>query len=111
LVSTAVTFCSTLAGVTVTPALDSSVADAAPHGTSGAHSTTVTLSSPRSARSSTPPGLPAGTAMTRVFVANSSGSPARPSSVTFAMFASSAEANTSTGAPSLICVASVLDPS
>ena len=106
-VSTAVTFCSRLAASTVTPAVESSFAEAAPQGTSGAHSTVVT--SARSASAPTPPGLPVGTAITRVLEANNAGSTA--ASVALSMLASSADANTSAGAPSRICVTRVDEPS
>ena len=59
-----------------------------------------------------PAGLPGGTAISSTFVAKSTGASAStsPPSVSLAMFFSSAEAKTSTGAPSVICVTRSEDP-
>ncbi len=77
------TFCSSLAGVTVMPAFAISVCAALPHGTSGAQSTTVSgaplsaviAPSARSSSDRMASGLPGATAISSTLVANSTGSP------------------------------------
>src|SRR5690606_33433812 len=102
------TSCSSVTGVSSTPAASSAVAAAAPHGTCAAHRATVTPGSARSARPVMPSGLPAGTAMTSWLRVNVTGAPALPpASVTVCIVAGLAAANTSAGAPSLICWANV----
>ena len=64
-VRTAVTFCSTLTGVTSTPACSSSVRAADPQGTSSAQRTKETPGATRSAGSEIPAGLPSGTMSTK----------------------------------------------
>src|SRR5689334_22979211 len=78
----------------------STLAAAAPHGTAGAHSTTVTPGLARSARPVIPAGLPGGTAISSVLDAKLTGAVAvSESPVALAMFFVSAEAKTSAGAP------------
>src|SRR3954454_17934925 len=87
-----------------TPVAPSTLTVAAPHGTSGAQTTTFTPSRPRSAKDVMPAGLSGGTAISRVLLAKSWGSSAgRPSATALSMLAVSAEAKTSAGAPCWIC--------
>src|SRR5688500_4390669 len=109
LVTTPLTLVSYDFGFVVTPALDRASAPYLPHGTSTAHSTKVTR--PRSASPVTFLGFPLATMMASRFWANTLGSAALPASVTFFMFASSADANRSAGAPLLAWVASADDES
>src|SRR3954471_4676084 len=62
-VSTSVTACSSLTGLIVTPEDFSPFWAAEPHGTSGAHSTTLAPGLARSCRDLTPAGLSGGTAI------------------------------------------------
>ncbi len=57
-----------------------------------------------------PVGLPGATAISRVFVAKERGEPSRSADPSFAMFASSADANTSAGAPFWIWLTRSLEP-
>ena len=67
-----------------------------PHGTGGAQTTTINPGLSRSAKEVMFLGLPGATAMTRVFDAKLTGSPAsRPALAALSMFVVSAEANTS----------------
>ena len=94
------TDCSSLTGESFTPVAVSTFTAAAPHGTSGAHTTSFTPDLARSANDAMPAGLSGGVTMTSVFVAKFTGLPVtRPASVAFVMFATSAEAKTSPGAP------------
>src|SRR5215216_1408670 len=107
LLATARTFSSYDLGVTVTPALENTCSAYVPHGTSTAHVTTMSSGFARSARPVMPSGLPGAVMISSRFVANVTGSPAAPPpSVSLLMFASSADANTSAGAPSRSCLAS-----
>src|SRR5690606_2842601 len=100
------TSCSSVTGVSVTPAASSAVRPAAPHGTCSAHSATLRSGSARSARPAIPCGLPAATAMTSSLLAKTAGWPAA-APATSVMVSGLAEANTSAGAPWSICWASV----
>src|SRR6478609_472840 len=105
LVTMPLTFCSSDTGVTATPAASSTCWVYLPIGTSGAAVTNVTPDLARSATDVMPFGLPLATMISSLFVAKTTGSPwLFPASVSLVMFASSAEANTSAGAPWLICV-------
>ena len=105
------TDCSSLTGVSSTPAASAAFCAAAPHGTSGAQTTSFTSLLVTSESAAMPSGLSGATAIWRVLVAKFSGSwPSRPSAVSFSMLATSAEANTSAGAPSWICAARSDEP-
>src|SRR5215467_7758381 len=107
LVTTPPTLVSSLTGLTVTPAFLNTSWATAPHGTSGAHTATLTLGSARSLTDSIFCGLPFSTMISAVLLAKVTGVPAAsPLSVTVFMFSGAAEANTSAGAPWLIDVAS-----
>src|SRR5215468_1213375 len=107
LVTTPPTLVSWLTGLTVTPAFLNTSWATAPHGTSGAHTATLILSSARSLTDSMCWGLPFSTMISAVLLAKVVGEPAAsPASVTVFMFSGAAEANTSAGAPWLIDVAS-----
>ncbi len=108
--STAFTSDSSVSGAAVTPSWASSFSDAAPQGTDGSQSAIRRSGFARSSMPVTPAGLPAGTASSSVFVANTTGSTARPASATVCMGGSAAEAKTSTGAPSTTCCASAALP-
>ena len=109
--STSVTDCSSLTGSMSTPVASSTFTAAAPQGTSGAHTTTLTPSLARSANDATPAGLSGGTAISRVLLAKFCGSVAwRSSAVSLSMLAVSAEAKTSAGAPSWICATRSEEP-
>jgi hypothetical protein len=93
----------------VTPVFFSTVAVALPHGCASWQTTVVTPALFRSAKDAIPFGFPGAVTMTSVLVAKIFGSVAL--SPSFSMFFSSAEANTSAGAPCLIWLTSVDDPS
>ena len=95
-----------VSGLALMPAASKTRSAAAPHGTSGAQTASARSSRAKSARPLTPAGFPAGTAISRWFAVNTVGSSASPASVTTAICGSSAEANTSAGAPWVIWVAS-----
>ena len=98
--NTSVTADSSLTGVRVTPVAFSTFSVADPHGTCGAHTTTWVPGRARSAKDVIFFGLPNGVTIVRVLVAKSTGVPAMaPASTALVMFAVSAEANTSAGAP------------
>src|SRR5215470_6087383 len=100
LVTTPPTLVSSLTGLTVTPAFLNMAVATAPHGTSGAHTATLILSSARSLTDSMCFGLPFSTMISPVLEAKVFGVPAAsPASVTVFMFSGAAEANTSAGAP------------
>ena len=83
-----------------------------PHGTSGAQSTTFRSGLARSATPVIPFGLPGATMIWSRFVAKTTGSvPLRLAAVSLSMFAVSAEAKTSAGAPWVICCTSADDAS
>src|SRR5215475_2927686 len=106
-VTTPPTLVSSLTGLTVTPAFLNMAVATAPHGTAGAHTATLILSSARSLTDWMCFGLPFSTMISPVLEAKVFGVPvALPASVTVVMFAGAAEANTSAGAPWLIDVAS-----
>src|SRR5665647_1965478 len=105
LVSVALTSASSVTGVTVRPAAAKTLAATAPHGTAGWQTATLTSALARSARVVTFAGLPGGTAISRTFVANVDGVSAARAATTASMFLSDADAKTSAGAPSMICVA------
>src|ERR1700712_3250131 len=100
--STSVTDDSWLTGFSVTPAVFSTAAVAAPHGTCGAQITVLMEGEARSAKLVTCAGLPGGTAIARTLVAKSDGEPSMTfASTALVMLASSAEAKTSAGAPAV----------
>src|SRR4051794_36653520 len=100
--STSVTDDSSLTGVSVTPDDFSTLVVAAPHGTCGAQTTVRTDRDARSANPFTCAGLPGGTAIARTLVAKSTGEPwIAPPDSALARLASSADANTSAGAPAV----------
>ncbi|MCY1232958.1 hypothetical protein D9M72_454760 [compost metagenome] len=108
---TSVTDDSSLTGAIVTPAAFSTASAAAPHGTWPAQTTTLTPGLARSAKEAIDAGLDGGTAICRTLVAKFVAAPSRsPASASLAMFVVSAEANTSAGAPWLICVARSEEP-
>ena len=82
---------------------------AAPHGTSGAHRTTFSPGSARSARSETGVSASGGVTITRVFVAKMRAS--ETSSAIRSKVCSFAVATMSGAAPSSICVTSTFEPS
>src|SRR3954470_20962006 len=95
----------------VTPEDSSTFWAAAPQGTSGAQTTTLVPGSARSCRDATPAGLSGGTAISKVLDANFTGVPRTSSSATaLSMFAVSADANTSAGAPCWICATRSEEP-
>src|SRR6516225_7018902 len=107
LVTTPPTFCSSLTGLTVTPAFLKMAVATAPHGTVGAQTTTLTFGLARSLTVLMCMGLPDSTMISPVLLVKVCGVPmASPASVTVAMFFGLAEANTSAGAPWVIEVAS-----
>ena len=100
LATTPLTLSSRLFGVTVTFEFFRIFAAPLPHGTVSAHSTTNSSGLARSATPAMPCGLPFSTMISKVFFAIATGSPATsPASVSFFIFESSAETNTSAGAP------------
>src|SRR5215469_43410 len=107
LVTTPPTFCSSLTGLTVTPAFLNMAWATAPHGTAGAQTTTLTFGLARSLTDLIFWGLPDSTMISPVLLVKVCGVPeASPALVTVSMFAGAAEANTSAGAPWVIEVAS-----
>ena len=112
LLSVALAFSSLDAGETLTPALANDSAAYFPHGTWSAHSTTRRPDFWRSARLLIFFGLPFSTAISRRFLANTTGGGVTvPASIVFWRLSASADANTSAGAPWLICVARFDDAS
>src|SRR5215471_21143874 len=106
-VTTPPTFCSSLTGLTVTPAFVNIFWARAPHGTAGAQTTTLTFGLARSFTVLMCSGLPDSTMISPVLLVKISGVPvASPASVTTFIFVGLAEANTSAGAPWVIEVAS-----
>src|SRR2546429_6867897 len=104
-VSTDFTSGCSVTGLTLIPAFLNTSAATTPHGTCGWHSATLTESSARSLTDSTFPGLSGGVATSMVFLAKFCGLEASPEETTSCMFTGAAEANTSAGAPLLICSA------
>ena len=91
---------SSLTGRSFRPAVSWTFWAAAPHGTCGAQITTVTPGFVRSASEAMPLGFPGPVTIVSVLVAKMTGLPGtRPASTALSMFFSSAEANTSAGAP------------
>src|SRR5215472_718420 len=106
--STDLTSGSWLTGFTVTPALPNVVVEYVPQGTPGAQTTTLIAELVRSFTEVMCFGLPACTAISSLLCANTEGVPdTNPPLTTFCMFAWSAEAKMSAGAPCWICVTSV----
>src|SRR5512133_3281317 len=103
LVTTALTLSSWETGLTVTSAFSSACWAYLPAGTSGAARTTFRSGLARSSRPLTLLGLPFSTTIWSRLLANTFGLPAR--SLTLSMLGTSAEANTSAGAPCWIWVA------
>src|SRR6516165_7824782 len=100
LVTTPPTFCSSLTGLTVTPAFLKMVVATTPHGTAGAQTTTLMAGLARSLTVLMFLGLPFSTKISPVLRAKSCGVPdALPALVTVSMFLGAAEAKTSAGAP------------
>src|SRR2546430_7667869 len=100
LVSTDLTSCSWLTGVTLMPALANVVVEYVPQGTPGAQTSTLIAGPARSDSAAMCFGLPACTAISSLLWAKTAGVPAvSPPVTTFCMFAWSAEANTSAGGP------------
>src|SRR6516162_11599033 len=106
-VSTDFTSGCSVTGLTVIPAFLNTPAATTPHGTFGSHNATLTDGLARSVTDVTFAGLLGGTATSAVFLAKSCGLDASPAVTTVCMFFGAAEANTSAGAPSVICVAKV----
>src|SRR6266550_3378538 len=94
-------------GVMLMCALLNTLAAVAPHGTWSWQSATLTPGRARSARLVIWAGLLAGTATSIRLTANVVDEPALPADATWSMFFVAADANTSAGAPWLICVASI----
>src|SRR5215475_6801158 len=92
-------------GFTVIPAFLNTSAATTPHGTCGWHSATLTDLCARSFTELTFPGLSGGVATSMKFLAKFCGLDASPAVTTWSMFAGAAEANTSAGAPLVICSA------
>src|SRR5688500_15701172 len=109
LVTTPLTLVSSDFGWALTAALDSASRPYLPHGTSGAHSTKLTLV--KSARLLIFLGFPSATMIASLLRANTLGPVALPASVTFFMLAWSAEANRSAGAALLAWAASAEEES
>src|SRR5215207_9081494 len=103
LVTTALTLSSCDTGVTLTPAWSRICLAYLPAGTSSAARTTLRSGSARSARPSTPLGLPCSTTIASRLLAKLRGVTTR--SLTLSMLGTSAEANTSAGAACWIWVA------
>ena len=96
---------SSVTGLTVILALSNTFAAVAPHGTCGWHRATFTLLLARSVTPVTWPGLLGGTAISMTFLTKFVDVDAPPALTTCCMFFGDAEANTSAGAPWLICAA------
>src|SRR5215471_18174186 len=96
---------SRVTGLTVILAFVNTSAATAPHGTCGSHSATLTLLLARSVTLVTLAGLLGGTATSMTFLAKFVEVDAPPALMTCCMFFGDAEANTSAGAPWLICSA------
>src|SRR6266550_4254834 len=92
-------------GFTVIPTFLNTSAATTPHGTCGWHSATLTDFFARSFTDVTFAGLFGGVATSMVFWAKFCGLEASPALTTVSMFADAAEANTSAGAPLVICSA------
>src|SRR5215471_18737468 len=92
-------------GLTVIPAFLNTSAATTPHGTCGWHSATLTDFFARSFTEDTLPGLFGGVATSMTFLAKFCGLDASPALTTWSMLAGDAEANTSAGAPLVICSA------
>src|SRR5262245_54696616 len=92
-------------GFTVIPAFLNTSAATTPHGTCGWHSATLTDCFARSFTELTFPGLSGGVATSMTFLAKLCGPDASPALTTWSMLAGDAEANTSAGAPLVICSA------
>src|SRR5215467_3653495 len=104
-VSTDFTSGCSVTGLTVIPAFLNTSAATTPHGTCGWHSATLTELFARSVTEDTFPGLFGGVATSMMFLAKFCGLDASPAVTTWSMFAGAAEANTSAGAPLVICSA------
>src|SRR6266487_1955461 len=92
-------------GFTVIPTFLNTSAATTPHGTCGWHSATLTDFFARSLTDVTFAGLFGGVATSMVFWAKFCGLEASPALTTVSRFAGAAEANTSAGAPLVICSA------
>src|SRR5580693_442515 len=103
--STDFTSASSVTGLTVMPAFLNTSAATTPQGTWGWHKATLTDFLARLLTDLTFAGLDGGTATSMMFFAKSCGLDASPAVTTWSMFAGAAEANTSAGAPLVICVA------
>src|SRR5215831_1552185 len=90
-------------GLTVIPAFLNTSAATTPHGTCGWHSATLTDDFARSFTDVTLPGLLGGVATSMMFLAKFCGLAASPAVTSVSMFFGDAEANTSAGAPLVIC--------
>src|SRR5215813_7776022 len=90
-------------GFTVMPAFLNTSAATTPHGTCGWHSATLTDFFARSFTDVTFAGLLGGVATSMTFLAKFCGLDASPALTTVSMFAGDADANTSAGAPLVIC--------
>src|SRR5262249_9144173 len=104
-VSTDLTSGWSVTGLTAIPAFLNTSAATPPHGTCGWHSATLTDFFARSFTELTFPGLSGGVAPSMTFLAKFCGLDASPAETTCCMFAGAAEANTSAGAPLVICSA------
>src|SRR6478609_1332303 len=94
-----------------TPVSVSTVAVAAPHGTCGAQTTTLTSGLARSAKPTMPTGFPGGVTIVRMLPAKLTGVPdTRFAAVALVMLLVSADANTSAGAPAVSWVTRSEDP-
>ena len=87
------------------PAFLNTSAATTPHGTCGWHNATLTDDFARLFTDLTFAGLDGGTATSMMFLAKFWGLDASPALTTCSMFAGAAEANTSAGAPLVICSA------
>src|SRR5215831_13466059 len=92
-------------GLTVILAFLKTLAATDPHGTCGWHKAVLTDDFARSLTDATFAGLLGGTATSITFLAKTCGLDALPLVTTWSMFLVEAEANTSAGAPLLICSA------
>src|SRR6185437_15959929 len=100
------TSASRVTGLTFTLALSNTCCATAPHGTCGWHSATLTPDLARSASVPMCAGLLGGTAISITFLTKLVLVLAPPALTTWVMFLVAAEANTTAGAPWLICNAS-----
>src|SRR3954467_3167368 len=103
--STDLTSASSVTGSTVRSFFWNSAVAAAPHGTAGAQTASLTPGLATSARVVTPAGLPGGVATSSTLVAKFCGSEASPASVTVLIVLVLAAAKTSAGEPLTTCCA------